>query len=63
MGSEQGGGSGSGGEGRAAPGPLSAERADRLSRRVALLVGVVPLPRMTQAEVDWVFRQCVRLAE
>ena len=32
-------------------------------RRAAVLAGLVPLHAMTQEEVDWLFRQRVRLAE
>ena len=44
----------------------NAQMSDRLwakaKRKVALLSGGVPLWEMTQAEVDWVFRQTVRAA-
>lgn len=36
---------------------------DRLRRAVALLLGLIPLPDMTDDEVAWVFRQRVRLAD
>lgn len=35
----------------------------RFLRRAAILIGLVPLAAMTQHEVDWLFRQRVRLAE
>lgn len=41
---------------------LSPEAEARLIRGMAVLVGLVPLPHMTQRETDWVFRQKVRLA-
>jgi hypothetical protein len=41
---------------------LSPEAEARLLRGMAVLVGLVPLPDMTQGETDWVFRQKVRLA-
>jgi hypothetical protein len=34
----------------------------RATRRLAVLLGLVPLPRMTQEEADWLFRQKVRTA-
>jgi hypothetical protein len=40
-------------------GPVKAQ----MTRRLALLLGLIPLPQMTQAEADWVFRQKVRLGE
>jgi hypothetical protein len=42
--------------------PLSPGAEARFTRRLAVLLGVVPLPEMTQAETDWVFAQRVRLA-
>ncbi len=41
---------------------LSPEAEARLIRGMAVLVGLVPLPDMTQAETDWLFEQRVRLA-
>jgi desulfoferrodoxin (superoxide reductase-like protein) len=41
---------------------LSREAEARLIRGMAVLVGLVPLPQMTQHETDWVFRQKVRMA-
>ncbi|HYH64924.1 MAG TPA: hypothetical protein VD866_09545 [Urbifossiella sp.] len=35
----------------------------RVARRLNVLLGVVPLWELTQAETDWVFRQKVRLAD
>jgi hypothetical protein len=43
--------------------PMSAETAALMRRRVNLLLGVVPLPEMTQDETDWVFRQSLRAAD
>ena len=34
----------------------------RAVRRLSILVGAVPLPDMSQAETDWVFRTKVRIA-
>jgi hypothetical protein len=41
--------------------PLPPEAAARMSRNVHILLGWVPLPQMTQEEVDWLFRQKLRL--
>jgi hypothetical protein len=41
---------------------LSPEAEARFTRRVTILLGLIPLPEMTQAETDWVFAQKVRLA-
>jgi hypothetical protein len=42
---------------------LSPEAEARLARGMAVLVGLIPLPEMTQAETNWVFAQKVRLFE
>lgn len=44
------------------PAALSPEAEARFARRMSVLLGLVPLPAMTQAETDWVFRQKVRTA-
>ncbi len=41
---------------------LSPEAEARLTRGMAVLLGLIPLPDMTAGETDWVFRQKVRLA-
>ena len=41
---------------------LSPEAEARLIRGLAVLLGLVPLPDMTQGEADWVVRQKVRQA-
>jgi hypothetical protein len=41
---------------------LSPEAEARLTRGLAVLLGLVPLPDLTQRETDWVFRQKVKLA-
>lgn len=45
-----------------APEAFPEEVAARLARRVALLLGSVPLEEMTQEEADWLFRARVRTA-
>ena len=45
------------------PNLLSAADAARMWRRVLLLLGLVPLPEMTQEETDWVFHQSRRGAD
>jgi hypothetical protein len=35
----------------------------RAARRLNILLGLVPLSEMTQAETDWVFRAKVRQAD
>lgn len=47
---------------RAAVEPLPPEVQARFDRHLAILVGYVPLPEMTQDETDWLFEQKVRLA-
>jgi hypothetical protein len=44
------------------PVALSPEAEARFTRRISVLLGLIPLPDMTQAETDWVFRQKVRMA-
>jgi len=41
---------------------LSPEAEARFARRVSVLLGLIPLPDMTQAETDWLFEQKVRLS-
>jgi hypothetical protein len=41
---------------------MSPEAEARFSRRMSILLGLVPLPEMSQDETDWVFEQKVRLA-
>jgi hypothetical protein len=45
-----------------APGSLPPQAEARVVRRLAVLLGLVPLPEMTQVETDWVFHQKQRLA-
>jgi hypothetical protein len=42
---------------------LSPEAAALMRRRVEMLIGIVPLPEMSQEEADWVFLQCKRAAD
>ena len=42
--------------------PLPRQAEARVVRRLAVLLGLVPLPEMTQAETDWLFHQKQRLA-
>jgi hypothetical protein len=42
---------------------LSPAAEARLLRGMAVLLGLVPLPQLTQRETDWVFRQKVRLTD
>ncbi|MBN9518746.1 hypothetical protein J0H58_09540 [bacterium] len=44
-------------------GPLPPEVEARMARRLAVLLGDVPLVEMTQEEVIWVFEQKVRTPE
>jgi hypothetical protein len=41
---------------------MSPEAEARFSRRMSILLGLLPLPEMTQNETDWMFQQKVRLA-
>jgi hypothetical protein len=41
---------------------LSPESEARFARRMSILLGLVPLPQLSQDETDWVFAQKVRLA-
>jgi hypothetical protein len=36
---------------------LSPEAEARMTRRLTVLLGLVPLPQMSQDETDWLFRQ------
>jgi hypothetical protein len=50
------------GKTKRAPAPLPPQAEARVVRRLAVLLGLIPLPEMTQAEADWVFLQKQRLA-
>jgi hypothetical protein len=41
---------------------LSPEARERMLRRLSVLFGLVPLPETTQGEVEWVFRQKLKMA-
>ena len=43
--------------------PLSPDAEALAARRLTILLGLVPLPEMSQAETDWVFRAKLRMAE
>jgi hypothetical protein len=43
--------------------PMSPEQESQMRRRLAMLLGLVPLPEMSQDETNWVFRQHQRLAD
>ncbi len=44
------------------PVAMSPEAEARFTRRMSILLGLIPLPDMTQAETDWLFEQKVRLS-
>jgi hypothetical protein len=42
--------------------PLPPEVEARMTRRVTVLLGLIPLAEMTQDETDWLFHQKLRTA-
>jgi hypothetical protein len=46
---------------RATVEPLSPGAEARFTRRLGVLLGLVPLTQMTQEETDWVFEQKMRI--
>jgi len=43
--------------------PLPPHVEARAARRLTILLGLVPLPEMTQTETDWLFRAKLGMAE
>jgi hypothetical protein len=43
--------------------PLPPDIKAQMSRRMNILLGLVPLPEMTEAETEWRFAQAKRMAD